>query len=163
MNSLTSIIYDSISGGYPTLLLLCYKPIRYPHSQLIRVAFLHAKMTITDKKNHVQQSATFYTKNALKLTYGRVKPQNFSGGYTPDPQYKGQGREGREGRGKQLGREGEGRGGEGRRKGKGEEGKRRGGEVEMEMRRVPPPLFETWIRLCTHHTRSIIAAYKLQL
>lgn len=74
-----------------------------------------------------------------------MKPQNFSGIYTPDPQDKGQGR-GRKGRwrGKELG--GEGRGGDGRGKGKGKEGKggegngrgRGGDEGEVEIEMCPP-------------------------
>jgi hypothetical protein len=87
--------------------------------------------------NHGDQEVNFGPQNSLNLSYAHLQSKKFSGGYTPGPPLKGEGKGGgeggarREGQGnreERVGKEGYGQDG-----GKGGEGKACIG---------PPPLFQ---------------------
>jgi hypothetical protein len=90
--------------------------------------------------NHGDQEVNFGPQNSLNLIYAHLQIKKFSGGHTPGPPLKGEGRgggeggAGREGQGNREERVGkEGYGQEGEREGRGGEGKACIG---------PPPLFQ---------------------
>ena len=56
--------------------------------------------TVSGTNPIMHSSADFCVQNELKPTYGHLKVQNFSGGYTPGPP-RGGGREGTEGEGRE--------------------------------------------------------------
>jgi hypothetical protein len=89
--------------------------------------------------NHGDQEVNFGPQNSLNLIHAHLQFKKFSGGYTPGPPLKGEGK----GRGEGgAGREGQGNRGE--REGKegyGQEGRERGGEGKACI--GPPPFFKS--------------------